>query len=332
MQKGFGHGLEHILQGADPGKNHGNIQNDCKKPSQGNALQNFRQGHKQQPGACSGIQSIGKAGGQNHQSRNQRRHGIKQGGVPGSSHHVLLPGQVGTVDDHAAAGDGKGEKGLTHGLNPDRRVGQIFPPGGQQEHIACRRAGEQSHPNGQNQKNQEKQGHHDLVGLFDALCAQQQGQKRTADHQNMVGNHGKIPTGKVGKPGGGVRRQQKAGERIHQCLEHIADNHRIADGNAQGTCQRQPAQNLTHLAKPPAFPGGLIGAQSAGARAPTHGKFRRQGYAAEQGNKQQIDQQKRAAAVGAHFVGEAPDICHAYGGAHRGQNEAPAAGKARMFG
>ena len=51
---------------------------------------------------------------------------------------------------------------------------------------------------------------------------------------------------------------------------------------------------------------------------------------AENKDEQQIDDQKRAAAVAAELVWKAPDVGHADGRADRRENKAPAAGK--MFG
>ena len=44
--------------------------------------------------------------------------------------------------------------------------------------------------------------------------------------------------------------------------------------------------------------------------------------------KQQVDQQEGPAAVAAQLVGKAPYVCHTDRRADRGQNKAPAAGKA----
>ena len=54
---------------------------------------------------------------------------------------------------------------------------------------------------------------------------------------------------------------------------------------------------------------------------------------AENKDEQQIDDQKRAAAVAAELVWKAPDVGHADGRADRRENKAPAAGKMLgMFG
>ena len=74
----------------------------------------------------------------------------------------------------------------------------------------------------------------------------------------------------------------------------------------------------------------FIRAERAGCGVTAHGKFCRECNMAENKDEQQIDDQKRAAAVAAEFVWKAPDVGHADGRADRRENKAPAAGK--MFG
>ena len=56
---------------------------------------------------------IGKAGGD----------GIEDGGAENHMDHVLFIAQVSAVDDHAAARNGQGEEGLSHG--PDHAMGSF---------------------------------------------------------------------------------------------------------------------------------------------------------------------------------------------------------------
>ena len=62
-------------------------------------------------------------------------------------------------------------------------------------------------------------------------------------------------------------------------------------------------------------------------RPPSDGKLRRQANVAEQRNKQQIDDQKGAAAVAAQLGGKTPDVGHADCGADSCENETPAVRK-----
>ena len=122
MKQGLCHRLKHILQGADPGKNHCHIKNHRKQTAHGNVLQDLRQGHKQQTGASPHIQPVREACGNNHQGRHQRRNGIKQCRMASNTDHILLFGQIGAVGNHTAAGDGQGKESLSHGADPNLRI------------------------------------------------------------------------------------------------------------------------------------------------------------------------------------------------------------------
>ena len=54
------------------------------------------------------------------------------------------------------------------------------------------------------------------------------------------------------------------------------------------------------------------------------GEFAGKAHPSEKGNKAEINQQERRAAVLAHAVREHPDVAHAHGGADRGKDEADA--------
>ena len=107
MEQRFRHCLKHVLEAADPGKNHGGIENHSEETPQRNILQNLRQGHKQQPGASSHVKPVSKAGWDNDQRRNHCSNGIKQCGMLSDAYHILVLGEIRAVDNHAAAGDGK---------------------------------------------------------------------------------------------------------------------------------------------------------------------------------------------------------------------------------
>ena len=68
----------------------------------------------------------------------------------------------------------------------------------------------------------------------------------------------------------------------------------VADGDAHGARQRQPAEQSAGLARAPAArgPGIFIGTQRAGRRAAAHRKLRRQADVAENEHEQQVNQQK----------------------------------------
>ena len=91
MQR-FRHRLEHILQRADTGKNHGDIQNDGKNLPKRNILQNGGQRDKQQAGTRADIKIVGEASRNNDQRRDHGGNGIEQGGLLRNPHHIFLRG------------------------------------------------------------------------------------------------------------------------------------------------------------------------------------------------------------------------------------------------
>ena len=188
MLERFCHCLEHILQRADSGENHGNVKNNGKKLSQRDILQNGGQRDKKQPGSRSDIKAVGKAGGNNDERCHHRRDGIKQRRVLCNADNVLLWGKIGPIDNHAAAGDRKREKCLTHCPDPDHRVGKRLPAGGEHKAIALRRTGEEKYPHRQYQKDEEEKRHHDLIGFFDAVRPQKQSKQRTCHYNDVIGN------------------------------------------------------------------------------------------------------------------------------------------------
>ena len=245
-------------------------------------------------------------------------------------HHVLVLGEVCAVDDHTAAGDGQREERLPHRPDPDHRVGQSLPARGEHEKITLCRVRQQRHAHRQNEEDEEKERHHDLVGLFDAVCAEEERQQRADDDKNMVGNHAVGRGGERAEPFARVRAHQRPNEGVYQRLEHVRYDDRIADCDAQGTGQRQPAEQPARLAGGFAArrPGVFVCAERARGRSAAHGEFSRKADVAEDADEQQVDQQERAAAVCAHFVWKTPDVRHADGRTDRGQDKAPPAGKA----
>ena len=206
MKQGLCHRLKHILQGADPGKDHGHIQDRRKQTAHGNVLQDLRQGHKQQTGACPHIQPVREARGNNHQGRHQRRNGIKQCRMASNTYHILLFGQIGAVSNHTAASDGQRKESLSHGADPHFRVFQCVPMGREHKPIALSSTGQQRHTHRQHQEDNKKQRHHHFIGLFNTIGTQQQGQQRAHHHDYMVRYHRKILCRESLKPAGGIHR------------------------------------------------------------------------------------------------------------------------------
>ena len=168
MLQGFAHSLKHILQRADTGKDHGGVEDHGKELAEGDILQDAGQGDEQQGRACADVQVISKAGRDDHAGGHQGGDGIEDRGADSHMDDILFFAQVRTVNDHAAAGDGQGEEGLSHCPDPGHGVSQGFPLGCEHEPIALRRAGQESDPDCQHQENEEKYGHHDLIAFLNA--------------------------------------------------------------------------------------------------------------------------------------------------------------------
>ena len=277
MLQRFAHSLKHILQRADTGKHHGGIQNDGKQLTKGDVLQDAGQRDKQQRGAGTHVQTIGKAGGDDDQGSRHGGDGIKDGSAGGDLDYILLVVQISAVDDHAAAGDRQGEEGLAHGPHPGHGIGKRLPARGEHELVALGSTGQEGHPDSQNGKNDEEHGHHDLVGLFDAFGTHQQGQQSANHHEDVEGDHRIIAAREGTEPCAGVHRHQIAGNRVKERLEHIGDDDGIAQRNAHGACQGQPAQRAARLAQLLAAgsPGIAVRAQRAGAGSSADGIFSR---------------------------------------------------------
>ena len=131
---------------------------------------------------------------------------------------VLVLREICAVDDHAAARDGEGEERLSHRPDPDHRVLERLPARGEHEAVALTYARQHRHAHREDQEDDEKQRHHDLVGFFDAVRAQIERQQRPHDHDDVVRNDGIRCGGERAEPRRGVRRHQRADERIHQRL------------------------------------------------------------------------------------------------------------------
>ena len=149
----------------------------------------------------------------------------------------------------------------------------------------------------------------------------------------MEGDHRVVRQGEGIKPGLRVHAHQRPAHRGGERLKDIGDDNRVAQSDAHGARQRQPAQQAAGRSQllVPAGPGHLIGAQSAGVGPAAHGVLGGQPHRAEEHNKKQVGQQKGPAAVAAHLGREAPHVGHAHGRPYRREDKAPAAGKSMMF-
>ena len=101
---------------------------------------------------------IGKAGGDGNQSSHQSGDGIEDGGAENHMDHVLFIAQVSAVDDHAAARNGQGEEGLSHGPDPRHGILQRIPAEGEHELVTFSGTGQHGHAHSQHHKDDEEGG------------------------------------------------------------------------------------------------------------------------------------------------------------------------------
>lgn len=78
------------------------------------------------------------------------------------------------------------EKKASHGHDPGLGLPEEAPVGGQQVAVACRGAGKKGHPHGDDQKEQEKDRHHEFADLLDAGGYPQDEDDRRGGHGDEV--------------------------------------------------------------------------------------------------------------------------------------------------
>ncbi len=235
--------------------------------------------------------------------------------------NVLRLLHVAAVDEHARAVDGQGEEGLSHGHNPGLGVEQVAPVRLEQVEVPVHRAREKGHPHGDDEEEHKEGGHHELADFLDAGGhAQHQNQDGQGHGDEVPGHRAEVHRQGV-KEGCGVPGQDGAGHRPGDVPQHPAHHHRVADGDAQHAQQGHDADDFS-APLAPSFQGIVKGADGARAGEAAQGEFTGQSGIAEQGHKDEVGDEKRAAAVLANPVGEEPDVAHADGRAHSRQNKA----------
>ena len=143
----------------------------------------------------------------------------------------------------------------------------------------------------------------------------------------MEEDHRIRSAGECIEPRAGIHVHQSTGDRIEKRLQHVGNDNGVANGNAHGARQRQPADQATHTSHglTPGRPCAAIGTQRAGAGTAADGVFRGKAHHAEQRHKKEVRHQKGKSAVAAHLGREAPHVGHAHGRAHSRQQKAPPA-------
>ena len=256
--------------------------------------------------------------------------GIEECGGYGGFGDVLVLFQVAAVDDHAGACDGQREEGLTHSHDPCFGICQLLPLGHEQKFIACGCTGQECHANGNNHKQHEECGHHNLVQLLNALGGAQQQTSAAQHYDGGVAGNVAQSAAHGGEVCGGIGGHQIACDAAQQTLQYPAQNDGVANGNAQRAKQGNPAKRIAQLALAAGCEAVFVCAQSTCLCAAADGKFCGQTHQTEQHYENNIGNQKCSAAVLAQTVGEQPNVAHANCGANAGQHEAQTCAKAAI--
>lgn len=135
------------------------------------------------------------------------------------------------------------------------------------------------------------------------------------DHSHHHGMpHGVAHAGGGGlEEGGGIGAHQLTGDEAGQAVEYPAQDHRIADGDAQRAHQGQPAECAAQLFLSPGGKAVFIGPDGARSGQPADAELGGQAHPAEEKDEEQIGDEEGRAAVLAQAVGEHPDVAQAHG-------------------
>ena len=135
--------------------------------------------------------------------------------------------------------------------------------------------------------------------------------------------------GETVEPDAGIHLHQLTGHGLEESFQHIGNDDGVAESNAHGTCQRQPAPESTCLAnlRPAGVPDFAVGTHGTGTEATTNGIFGSQTNGTEQRDKNQICYKEGTTAIGTQLCGKTPDIGHTNSRTNRGKDESPAAGE-----
>lgn len=109
-----------------------------------------------------------------------------------------------------------------------------------------------------------------------------------------------------------------------QAVEHPAQNDSIADGDTQGSHQRQPADHAAHplQSRVPLLKAPLIGADGPSTRQTADAELSGQAHPAKQENEQQIGDQEGRPSILAQPIGKQPDVTQPHSRTNTGDDKA----------
>ena len=324
-------GDDHLDQGDGGGNGrhqHEQIEDHAEQGADSaHGLEHVLEGDEQQLWAAEGgAGSVGRHGGGNDgDARHDGNQGVREDHHHGVLHNVLLLFHIGAVGDGDAHGQGQGEEhlpagGSQHGDKAGRGLNEARlhrVAGEEHEFQALRRAGQGDGTDDDDDQHHEQGGHAHVVELLNAAgdaapvdeVADDHEQEGEHDAAEGVGQHGaeQVCAGLDLRPAEGQVAQVQG-----HVLNAVAAQNRIEAQDDEGGEHRQPAHPLKARGQ------GVVGADGALAGFPAHGQLGHHDAEAHEDGQQQIDDQEREAAGLAHFIGEAPDVAQAHGGADGG--------------
>ena len=350
LQEGHG-SLIQVHDGADACEQHADVEDHTHDPAAGHGVEHIDQIDEHQAGAAlhsnDAVTQNDCHGRDDDDGSQQSGDGVEQGHVAGRGRQVLILGQIGAVDHGAVARHRQGEECLTECEDPDLRIQQALGLEGEDVLVALAGAGQSADIDAQDHKQEEQSGHHDLIGLFNAVahaeCHDGQRGHQThdqpyavADAEDAIAEHHaqglaqSLCLGSGAAEGAadgrhiGAHSVQAAGNTHPAVLEDPAHDHGVANGQHHRADDGECADGLAQPLITGAFLGSLAEGDHGAALCPTaQCEFFNDTGGTDQKYEQEVGDQERHAPELLHHDGEAPNITHTNGRANAGQNKAP---------
>ena len=295
LQEGHG-SLIQVHDGADACEQHADVEDHTHDPSAGHSVEHIDQIDEHQSGAAlhsnDALTQDDRHGGDDDDGSQQSGDGVEQGHVAGRGRQVLILGQIGAVDHGAVARHRQGEECLTECEDPDLRIQQALGLEGEDVLVALAGAGQSADIDAQDHKQEEQSGHHDLIGLFNAVahaeCHDGQRGHQThdqpyavADAEDAIAEHHaqglaqSLCLGSGAAEGAadgrhiGAHSVQAAGNTHPAVLEDPAHDHGVADSQHHRADDGERADGLAQPLITGAFLGSLAEGDHGAALCPT---------------------------------------------------------------
>ena len=199
---------------------------------------------------------------------------------------------------------------------------------GHGEVVAAQGAG----PDDADHQQDEQGGHTHGTDLLNAVADAAHDNDQGDEHKDQTIDHGLALVGQqaaehlgAAQAAGAEAGVEEAAQVHGDILDAVAAQSAVERQDQEGCDDTQPAQPLEALGED------LIGADDAAAGLAAQGQLTHHDDEAAQRRQDQIDDQEREAAVGAHLVGEAPDVAKAHCRSHGSHQEPECGSKAFSF-